>query len=63
MKTETARKLKPGDRVVFSDGVKGTVTERGYGCVKISWEDGQVGLVDFNDFKNIEPTSNTSGST
>jgi preprotein translocase subunit YajC len=54
MNTAKARNLKPGDRVVFSDGVKGTVTERGYTCVKISWEDGQVGLVDFNDFEKIE---------
>lgn len=48
MTEQEARKLKPGDKVVWPDGSKGKVIDTGYAGVRIGWEDGQYSVVQFD---------------
>jgi preprotein translocase subunit YajC len=53
MTTKESKKLKAGDRVVFSDGVAGTVNQTGYVGVQINWEDGQCGVIHHDDMECV----------
>lgn len=53
MDRKASERLKVGDAVVFSDGVRGTVTDRGYSGVHIKWEDGQQGVIHHDDMQDV----------
>jgi preprotein translocase subunit YajC len=53
MTTKEAKKLKVGDKVVFSDGVEGTVTETNWMAIKVVWCDGQVGTIHHGDMAQV----------
>ena len=53
MDKREAKKLLIGDPVVFSDGVKGKVTEKNWMAVKIEWDDGQIGIIHLNDMQDV----------
>ena len=53
MTKNEARKIKVGDRVVYSDGVEGECVEIGYCLCKFSWKDGQIGCLDHNDMQDV----------
>ncbi len=53
MTCKESKKLKIGDIVVFSDGVKGEVTDIGYNAVGFKWEDGQAGHIHHNDMQDV----------
>ena len=44
-----SKQLKIGDRLIFSDGVKGKVIDTGYHGFTAKWEDGQVGQIAHED--------------
>lgn len=54
MKREISKKLKVGDTVIFSDGVKGKVIETNWMAVKIVWDDGQIGIIHHDDMREVE---------
>lgn len=59
MKVEIARKLEIGDQLIWKpDGARGTVTDKGYAAITITWEDGQAGIFQFEHpetpWKNIK---------
>lgn len=49
--------LKAGQRLVFSDGVKGTVTSVSVHAIGVDWEDGQSGYISVEDGQQITLTS------
>lgn len=49
-----SKKLKIGDRVRFNDGAEGIVIERNWMAVKITWDDGQIGVIHHNDMECVE---------
>ncbi len=51
MTCKESKKLKIGDIVVVSDGVKGEVTDTGYNAVGFKWEDSQVGHIHHDDMQ------------
>jgi hypothetical protein len=53
MTRNESKKLKIGDRVVFSDGVRGEVTDTGYNVVGITWADGQCGYIHHDDMQDV----------
>ena len=53
MNTKEAKRLEIGQRVRFSDGVLGTVTEKNWMAVKVEWDDGQVGVIHFDDMADV----------
>jgi preprotein translocase subunit YajC len=53
MTEKEARKLKVGDRVVFSDGVTGIVEQVGYSAAQFRWEDGQCGVIHNDDMQDV----------
>ena len=54
MTEKEARKLKVGDRVVFSDGVPGVVEQVGYNAAQFRWGDGQLGVIHNDDMQDVE---------
>jgi hypothetical protein len=44
-----SKKLRVGTRVLFSDGVMGTVTENRLLGVKVDWDDGQLACIIHHD--------------
>ena len=50
---ETMQKLEVGQRVEFSDGVRGTVVSTNKYCVVVEWEDGQSGYISVEDGQQI----------
>lgn len=53
MTDKEAKRVKIGDKVVFSDGIKGECIEVGFNACKFSWEDGQVGIIHHNDMQEV----------
>jgi hypothetical protein len=53
MTEKEARKLKVGDRVMFSDGILGVVEQVGYDAAQFRWEDGQVGVIHNGDMQDV----------
>jgi hypothetical protein len=53
MTEEESRKLKVGDAVVFSDGVRGVVEQVGYIGVQCRWDDGQCGIIHHTDMQEV----------
>ncbi len=53
MDRKASERLKIGRRVQFIDGVLGSVIETGYSAVKISWDDGQVGIIHHDDMQDV----------
>jgi preprotein translocase subunit YajC len=53
MDSKTAKQVKVGDRVRFSDGVCGTVRDMGYNAVEIKWDDGQQGVIHHDDMQDV----------
>lgn len=47
MTNAEGRKLKPGARVEWIDGARGTVREATYAAIKIEWDDGKWCLMQF----------------
>lgn len=45
MTDKESRKLRQGDAVVYSDGVKGRVLSFGNAGVTMEWDDGQQGTI------------------
>jgi preprotein translocase subunit YajC len=53
MTSKESKKLQVGDKVVFSDGVRGEVQDTGYNAVGIKWEDGQQGHIHHDDMQDV----------
>lgn len=53
MDRKASKRLTVGAIVVFSDGVRGKVIETGYSAVKISWADGQIGIIHHDDMQDV----------
>ncbi len=56
MTATQAKALRNGERVVFDDGVKGTVAGRIVHGIRVVWDDGQEGCIAFDDFLRIDKT-------
>lgn len=53
MTSKESKKLKVGDAVVFSDGVRGEVVDTGFNAVGIKWDDGQQGYIHHDDMQDV----------
>jgi hypothetical protein len=53
MTSKESKSLRPGDAVVFADGVKGTVVSAGNAGVRMDWADGQSGVIHHDDMKDV----------
>jgi preprotein translocase subunit YajC len=53
MDAKASKRLRPGDRVRFSDGVAGEVVSTGSMAVEIKWEDGQLGCIHHDDMQDV----------
>jgi hypothetical protein len=55
MDADAAKALKVGDRVIWDDDPedRGEVIETGYCAVKITWENGQTGIIHVNDCARV----------
>ena len=58
MKTQEARKLKPGDRVVIWKGTKleatGEVAKHHGGAISFLWDDSQKSVIHIEDMAEVE---------
>ncbi len=61
MDKKTAETLKVADRVRFSDGVRGIVTDTGYNTVHVKWEDGQQGVIHHDDMQDVSRDTGAEG--
>lgn len=53
MTSKESKKLRTGDAVVFSDGVKGRVVSAGNAGVRMEWDDGQSGVIHHDDMQDV----------
>lgn len=53
MTSKESKKLKIGDNVVFSDGVRGRVEDANWYAVMFEWEDGQKGPIHHDDMAEV----------
>jgi hypothetical protein len=55
VKPRDAKRLMVGDRVIWQGDKNdtGEVVEAGYCAVKITWDNGQVGVLHHNDMKDV----------
>lgn len=49
MNRRDAEKLKVGDKVLWSDNTRGEVVDKGYVGFTVKWDDGQIGIVQFDN--------------
>lgn len=55
MTEKESKRLKVGERVFWTmDNTPGTVTETGYACNKIKWEDGLETIIAHDDANPLE---------